>query len=160
MFNPIPTGLCHVITVYGLIQPMAGRNRVKLQISSIFNFDWAHQSWISDVLGVKSMDSFLVDSILVRFLWYVHYVGDFKSPTCPDFLGGKYFLPQRMSGIGRAFEIANRMNISPNHRLNSTYQVHQISMLIRHPCRQVQTQVREGICLLMSVTSWTLLDGS
>ena len=28
-FNPIPTGLCHVITVYGLIQPMAGRNKVK-----------------------------------------------------------------------------------------------------------------------------------
>ena len=28
--NPIPTGLCHVITVYGLIQPMAGRNRVKI----------------------------------------------------------------------------------------------------------------------------------
>ena len=28
-FNPIHTGLCHVITVYGLIQPMAGRNRVK-----------------------------------------------------------------------------------------------------------------------------------
>ena len=32
-FNPIPTGLCHVITVYGLIQPIAGRNRVK----SLFN---------------------------------------------------------------------------------------------------------------------------
>ena len=28
LFNPIPTGLCHVITVYGLIQPSAGRNRV------------------------------------------------------------------------------------------------------------------------------------
>ena len=27
--NPIPTGMCHVITVYGLIQPIAGRNRVK-----------------------------------------------------------------------------------------------------------------------------------
>ena len=27
--NPIPTDLCHVITVYGLIQPMASRNRVK-----------------------------------------------------------------------------------------------------------------------------------
>ena len=26
---------------------------LKLQISSIFNFDWAHQSWISAVLGVK-----------------------------------------------------------------------------------------------------------
>ena len=25
----------------------------KLQISTIFNFDWAHQSWISGVLGVK-----------------------------------------------------------------------------------------------------------
>ena len=27
--NPIPTSLCHVITVYGLIQLSAGRNRVK-----------------------------------------------------------------------------------------------------------------------------------
>ena len=27
--NPIPTGLCHVIAVYGLIQPIASRNRVK-----------------------------------------------------------------------------------------------------------------------------------
>ena len=27
--NPIPTGLSHVITVYGLIQPSASRNRVK-----------------------------------------------------------------------------------------------------------------------------------
>ena len=27
----------------------------KLQISSIFNFDWAHQSWISGVLGVKAV---------------------------------------------------------------------------------------------------------
>jgi hypothetical protein len=26
--NPIPTGLCHVITIYGLIQPIASRNRV------------------------------------------------------------------------------------------------------------------------------------
>ena len=30
-FNPIPTGLCHVITVYGLIQPIVGRNRVDSQ---------------------------------------------------------------------------------------------------------------------------------
>ena len=30
----------------------------KLQISSIFNFDWADQSWISGVLGVKkTMDN-------------------------------------------------------------------------------------------------------
>ena len=27
----------------------------KLQISSIFNFDWAHQSWISGVLGIKAL---------------------------------------------------------------------------------------------------------
>ena len=27
--NPIPTGLGHVTLVYGLILPMAGRNRVK-----------------------------------------------------------------------------------------------------------------------------------
>ena len=40
--NPISTGLCHVITVYGLIQPSAGMNRVKdprAEISSPkFNF--------------------------------------------------------------------------------------------------------------------------
>ena len=30
--NPIPTGLSHVITVYGLIQPIVGRNRVKKKI--------------------------------------------------------------------------------------------------------------------------------
>ena len=29
----------------------------KLQISSIFNFDWAHQSWISGVLGVKDSNA-------------------------------------------------------------------------------------------------------
>ena len=29
-FNPIPTGCCHVTLIYGLIPPMAGRNRVKL----------------------------------------------------------------------------------------------------------------------------------
>ena len=28
----------------------------KLQISSIFNFDWAHQSWISGLLGVKYLN--------------------------------------------------------------------------------------------------------
>ena len=27
-FNPIPTGLGHVTFIYGLIPPMAGRNRV------------------------------------------------------------------------------------------------------------------------------------
>ena len=26
--NPIPTSLCHMITVYGLIKLIAGRNRV------------------------------------------------------------------------------------------------------------------------------------
>ena len=30
-FNPIPTGLGHVTLIYGLIPPMAGRNRVKEQ---------------------------------------------------------------------------------------------------------------------------------
>ena len=28
-FNPIPTGSCHMTLMYGLIPPMAGRNRVK-----------------------------------------------------------------------------------------------------------------------------------
>ena len=30
-FNPIPTGLGHVTLIYGLIPPMAGRNRVKVR---------------------------------------------------------------------------------------------------------------------------------
>ena len=34
-FNHIPTGLYHVITVYGLIQPIAGRNRVKATLELI-----------------------------------------------------------------------------------------------------------------------------
>ena len=29
ILNPIPTGLGHVTLIYGLIPPMAGRNRVK-----------------------------------------------------------------------------------------------------------------------------------
>ena len=29
MLNHIPTGCCHVILIYGLIPPIAGRNRVK-----------------------------------------------------------------------------------------------------------------------------------
>ena len=29
--NPIPTGLGHVTLIYGLIPPMAGRNRVKFK---------------------------------------------------------------------------------------------------------------------------------
>ena len=36
-FNPIPTGLGHVMLIYGLIPPMAGRNRVKIK-NRTFNF--------------------------------------------------------------------------------------------------------------------------
>ena len=32
--NPIPTGLGHVTLIYGLIPPMAGRNKVKEHLSS------------------------------------------------------------------------------------------------------------------------------
>ena len=31
-FNPIPTGCCQVTLIYGLILPMADRNRVNLKI--------------------------------------------------------------------------------------------------------------------------------
>ena len=31
-FNPIPTGMCHMITIFGLIQPSDGRNRVNAKI--------------------------------------------------------------------------------------------------------------------------------
>ena len=30
--NPIPTGLGHVTLIYGLIPPMAGRNRDKVRV--------------------------------------------------------------------------------------------------------------------------------
>ena len=33
--NPIPTGCCHVTLIYGLIPPMAGRNRVKWSLVKI-----------------------------------------------------------------------------------------------------------------------------
>ena len=33
-FNPIPTGLGHMTLIYGLIPPMAGRNRVKWHIDA------------------------------------------------------------------------------------------------------------------------------
>ena len=36
LFNPIPTGLGHVTLIYGLIPPMAGRNRVKDSFCSLF----------------------------------------------------------------------------------------------------------------------------
>jgi hypothetical protein len=38
--NPIPTSLCHVITVNGLIQPMACRNRVKYVICVFLPFSF------------------------------------------------------------------------------------------------------------------------
>ena len=33
-FNPISTGLGHVTLIYGLIPPMAGRNRVNLDLAN------------------------------------------------------------------------------------------------------------------------------
>ena len=35
LFNPILTGCCHVTLIYGLIPPMAGRNRVKGAFSMV-----------------------------------------------------------------------------------------------------------------------------
>ena len=35
--NPIPTGLGHVTLIYGLIPPMAGRNRVKHQFTEFLH---------------------------------------------------------------------------------------------------------------------------
>ena len=40
LFNPIPTGCCHVTLIYGLIPPMAGMNRVnhvKVEMFTIWN---------------------------------------------------------------------------------------------------------------------------
>ena len=36
-FKPIPIGCCHVILIYGLILPSAGRNRVKYILSTNLN---------------------------------------------------------------------------------------------------------------------------
>ena len=42
-FNPIPTGLGHVTLIYGLIPPMAGRNRVKgVSIQKLFWSTYSH----------------------------------------------------------------------------------------------------------------------
>ena len=38
--NPIPTGHCHVTLIYGLIPPMAGRNRVKPLLVIVSWFIW------------------------------------------------------------------------------------------------------------------------
>ena len=44
-FNPIPTGCCHMTLIYGLIPPMAGRNRVKIRqlvlLSSVGNWSFS-----------------------------------------------------------------------------------------------------------------------
>ena len=45
-FNPIPTGLGHVTLIYGLIPPMAGRNRVK-HLNSIH---WERLKLVPDLL--------------------------------------------------------------------------------------------------------------
>ena len=51
-FNPIPIGCCHVTLIYGMIPPMAGRNRVKPPLSSLLGtpdqktnpkFDFVHE---------------------------------------------------------------------------------------------------------------------
>ena len=36
LINPIPTSLCHVITVYGLIQPIAGRHRGEFHVNNLY----------------------------------------------------------------------------------------------------------------------------
>ena len=38
--NPIPTGLGHVTLIYGLIPPMAGRNRVKQSQERVSQLDY------------------------------------------------------------------------------------------------------------------------
>ena len=55
-FNPIPTGLCHVITLYGLIQPIASRNRVKSKVFSLCTcccHNCYHKSRLSGLGGVE-----------------------------------------------------------------------------------------------------------
>ena len=44
--------------------------RFKLQISSIFNFDWAHQSWISGRLGVN------IKSDKTWLNWYLEFLSN------------------------------------------------------------------------------------
>ena len=51
----------------------------KLHISSIFSFDWAHQSWISGVLGVNYFEK---HSILLQFsLLYLPGIFKFFDDT-------------------------------------------------------------------------------
>ena len=52
-FNPIPTGLGHVTFIYGLIQPMAGRNRVKLPTLNLFDKKIGHLEGSFVLLGEK-----------------------------------------------------------------------------------------------------------
>ena len=41
LLNPIPTGCCHVTLIYGLIPPMAGRNRVKQLLNGrCYGMEW------------------------------------------------------------------------------------------------------------------------
>ena len=54
--NTIPTGCCHVILLYGLIPPSAGRNSVKslihllfVKLIIFFIFRKFHDSWKDDV---------------------------------------------------------------------------------------------------------------
>ena len=51
----------------------------KLETSSIFNFDWAHQSWISRVLGVKKYPVLVGNSEIgtwfCNILWNVNHEG-------------------------------------------------------------------------------------
>ena len=39
LFNPIPTGCCHVTLIYGLIPLMAGRSRIKPIKKGTFIYD-------------------------------------------------------------------------------------------------------------------------
>ena len=49
-FNPIPTDLYHVIIVYGLIQPMAGRNRVNASPAHFYYTLWKYNYGLSTTI--------------------------------------------------------------------------------------------------------------
>ena len=55
----------------------------KLQILFIFNFDWAHQSWISGVLGVKSSKGLLLQNFCQTCLVLLMNSG--VKVTCPKY---------------------------------------------------------------------------
>ena len=70
-FNHITTSLCHLITVYGLIQPSAGRNKVEedLKLCRASDYAYNHGGELTLVryfeFFIFPMDSFCVTAVSI-----------------------------------------------------------------------------------------------